>query len=90
MHAPKMTDESFLSDPGMWPYWPILPVVARSAHDLTCGVIFADKLTRVYLTNMLSLSERTPRPLTWANALEGVPTREYDSVGKLLEEWRID
>jgi hypothetical protein len=82
----------FLANPVLWPCWPFLPVVRRTAGREELGVVFdarsACGMTGfsacVFLTNVFAL----PPTL---DAFLALPREAYDSADELFEGgWRID
>ena len=74
----------FLKNSLNWPKWPVMPIVRREYDPLAkdaCGYVLANDPSIVYLGNIWNLP---PAGLTCA------PKIEYDSIEKLLDEWRLD
>lgn len=84
-----MTELEFIQQPGEWPRWPVMPVVARK--KFVCGLVFADGKPDVIVgANIFSLGEIPGH--TWAEKFHnaGFETKHYDSFEQLLTEWRLD
>ena len=82
----------FLREPRLWPLWPFLPVVRRTAGSGECGLLFdARRLAGVYgfsatvfLTNLFLL------PPTQA-ALLALPREVFDTADEVYAAgWRVD
>lgn len=82
----------FLTNPGLWPIWPFLPVVRRGEQGQELGVMFDARTVcglmgysaSVLLTNVFMM------PRTIAEIL-ALPREVFDSTEELLENgWRID
>ena len=82
----------FLAHPVLWPCWPFLPVVRRTAEGEELGVVFDARSVCgmtgfsacVFLTNVFAL------PPT-IDAFLALPREAYDSADEMFEGgWRID
>jgi hypothetical protein len=81
-----------LREPALWPHWPFLPVVRRTATAPECGLLvdvrrvcgrFGYSAT-VFRTNLLS------RPST-AAALMALPKEIFDTADEIYAAgWRVD
>lgn len=83
----EQDDLEFMQKPTQWPCWPILPVKQRDGNFYDkdyCGVLMNDVAEKpvVYLTNMYFISPES--------SLDDVPKKLYESLEKLVTEWRVD
>lgn len=81
----------FLCTPALWPQWPFLPVVRRTAAGEELGVVFDARTARltgrhatVYFCNLFLL----PPTL---DAFLALPREAFDSAEELADGgWRVD
>ena len=82
---PKTTpsDQLFITTPSMWPRWPLLPLVHRSACEpgFLVDSRHHDEPFTIYLGSIYDLGEI---------ALKDFPIKTYANPSDLLTEWRID
>lgn len=84
-----------VQSPMEWPRWPLLPLKhrKRNGHDPGyLGFLFARETPPfvVYVGMMYEVAMKQPKPKTWGDALEGIPTEKYDDIDRLLADWKVD
>lgn len=88
----RKTDEEFVNTPDEWPAWPWLPVVKKNYEKEesypACGLVHASNTKQVIEGSMYTLASFTAEERT--KALKEATRYHYDSVEKMLAEWRID
>jgi hypothetical protein len=83
-----------LQTPGLWPHWPILPVIRRTtdSSDVECGVLFDARgcanlygySSTVFIANLFALP-------TTVNELLACPREVFDTAEELADHgWTVD
>lgn len=87
-------DKMMIATPNRWPCRPLLPMVSTChpfLSDQFNALLFeVEDLSRpvLYIANLMDLGASVGQ--TWGDVMSKFPKKQFESIDKMLQEYRVD